>query len=207
MSRIILEKYDNGEDKFVVGWDRPCASYFWQHFQKEPEVSEAGEGKWKVTSPALPLGVRTFDTKAEAEEAQWDDWQEMLAFKGYMPSELPNMQTFIDSLPRNIEPLVNESVRALLQEHSIAADPGSIVVDLTTSNVVMASWKVEVQTYGETNWSGNGLRFATEDEAKACAIDLAGRWTMVEKWRTARSFDAVNYKWENGKAVNVSAAG
>jgi hypothetical protein len=200
MSRVILEKYDNGESRFVVGWDRPCASYFWQEFAKEPEVSESGEGKWQVTSY---LGTKTYDTKAEAEEHQWDDWEEMVAFKGYMLNELPTMQAFIDSLPRNMELVVNESVRALLQEHSQLADPGSVVVDLTTSNVVMASWKVEVKTYGENKWSSNGLRFATEDEAKEAAKDLAARWTMLEHWRTERSFDAVNYKWENGKAEPV----
>jgi hypothetical protein len=202
MSRIILKKYDNGEDQYVVGWDRPCASYFWQHFQKEPEVAETGEGKWKVTSPVHK--VRVYATKAEADEHQWDDWQEMLAYKGYMPSELATMQMFIDSLPPAMLDLVTEDVKRILQEHSQnPPDIGNIVVDMTTSNVVLASYKVEVRTFGSESWASNAVRFATEDEASQAGMDLAGRWTMLDKWRVAPSADAVNYRWQDGKAVSV----
>jgi hypothetical protein len=46
-----------------------------------------------------------------------------------------------------------------------------------------ASWKVEVQADSTGTWAGNGLRYATEAEARAYAIDLAGRWTSVREWR------------------------
>lgn len=183
MSRIILAKYPNTDEQhIVVGWDRPCASYYWQEFAKEP------------------------DPHPETGEVDWDaheDWEEMIAYKGYMPNELPTMQSFIDSLPPNILELVTDDVRKLLQEHSQRTDTSSIVVDLTTSNVVMESWKVEVKTFGSSNWSTNAVRFPTEAEAKEAGADLARRWLMVEEWRVARSFDKVNYKWENGKAVSV----
>lgn len=37
MSRIILTKYPNGQQKFVVGWDHPAMGAFWQEFNEEPE--------------------------------------------------------------------------------------------------------------------------------------------------------------------------
>jgi len=43
--------------------------------------------------------------------------------------------------------------------------------------------KVEVLVYGETEWAGNGLTFATREEAEAYARDLTSRWTMVKEWR------------------------
>jgi len=37
MSRIILSKYDTGQEHVVVGWDHPCGGGFWQEFNLEPE--------------------------------------------------------------------------------------------------------------------------------------------------------------------------
>lgn len=201
MSRIILQKYDNGEQQFVVGWDHPCASFFWQHFNKEPEVAESGEGKWKVTSPSHK--VRVYDTKQEAEHHQWDDWEEMVAYKGYWLNELPNMQAFMDSLPDAIKALVTEDVQELLRAHAMDPGSGNNVVDMTKSNVVMGSYKIEVMVFDEEKWGSNALRFATEQEAKESAIDLEGRWTMVKEWRVVSSPDPVNYKWDAGRAVKV----
>lgn len=204
MSRIILKNYDNGEQQFVVGWDRPCASYFWQAFRKEPEEFQGVDDKWYVKDSDGNIKPEKYDTQAEAGEAKWEDWEEMIDFKGYDLNELPTMQAFMDSLPEVMKPFVTEEVMRLLKEHSTnPPDVGSIVVDMTTSNVVMGSYKVEVLTYGETKWASNALRFATEEEAKAAALDLAGRWTMLQEWRIASSMDPVNYKWREGRAVAV----
>jgi hypothetical protein len=57
------------------------------------------------------------------------------------------------------------------------------------------SWKAEViaDTYGK--WCGNGLCFATEQEAQSYVLDLAMRWTAVRDTRTVESPDAVTHKW------------
>jgi hypothetical protein len=106
MSKIILQKYDNGEHRYVVGWDRPCASYFWQEFNKEPEPDQSGE-------------------------VNWDDWMEMKEFGGYGVNELPNMVSFLQDLPERMVPLVTDEVKALLMEHAQDPDTGRIIVDMT----------------------------------------------------------------------------
>jgi hypothetical protein len=55
VSRIIVAKYDNGQDRVVVGWDHPSSGCFWQEFNQEPE-----DGNYP------------------------DDWVECLRFGGYM---------------------------------------------------------------------------------------------------------------------------
>jgi hypothetical protein len=204
MSRIILEKFaGTDEPRYVVGWDRPLSTYFWQEFHQEPVIVCNDDDRWQLTSYSHK--VRVYKTQAEAEEHKWDDWEEMVAYAGYMPSELATLQMFRQSLPRRMESLITEEVEALLVEHSMAADPGSIIVDLTDSNVVMAtSYKVEVQVHGETRWSSNALRFATEPEAIEAAKDLQSRWTMMKEWRVVGSADPVNYKWEDGRAISAS---
>jgi hypothetical protein len=47
-------------------------------------------------------------------------------------------------------------------------------------------------------WAGNGLRFATEEEARASACDLFGRWTLCTDYRADESDDEVNYAWDKG---------
>ena len=42
---------------------------------------------------------------------------------------------------------------------------------------------VEVQADSTGTWAGNGLTFATEDEAKDYALDLYRRWSAVKEWR------------------------
>jgi len=54
------------------------------------------------------------------------------------------------------------------------------------------SYKVEVQADSTGTWCGNGLRFATEEEATLYAKNLAWRWTAVREWRVVESADPVN---------------
>jgi len=56
----------------------------------------------------------------------------------------------------------------------------------------MTSYKVEVLATGEKNYSGNGLRFATNEKAVEYAEDLMGRWFAVEKYRVLESEEPVN---------------
>ena len=62
------------------------------------------------------------------------------------------------------------------------------------------SWKPEVLV---GNWASNGLRFATEEEARDNARDLFKRWTLCQDYRAAPSDDEVNYRWENGQLIDV----
>jgi hypothetical protein len=56
MSRIILDRYPDGQSHIVVGWDHPAQGAFWQEFNQEPE-----DGKYP------------------------DDWEEMLREGGMWP--------------------------------------------------------------------------------------------------------------------------
>jgi hypothetical protein len=43
MSRIILTKFDDGEDHIVVGWDHPGRGCWWQEFNAATVQDETGE--------------------------------------------------------------------------------------------------------------------------------------------------------------------
>jgi hypothetical protein len=69
------------------------------------------------------------------------------------------------------------------------------------------SYKPEVMVMGEPGkWHGNGLRFATLQEAQDNARDLARRWTLVIDHRAVESPDPVGYAWVNGELHAVEPA-
>ena len=51
------------------------------------------------------------------------------------------------------------------------------------------------------NWAGNGLRFATKEEAEGNVKALAAKWFMVTDTRVVECDDPVNYRWVDGRAV------
>jgi hypothetical protein len=59
--------------------------------------------------------------------------------------------------------------------------------------------------YVQGDWAGNGLRFATSDEAEASARNLMARWFLVDDIRVDESDDEVNYAWDNGLKEVVNA--
>ena len=63
------------------------------------------------------------------------------------------------------------------------------------------SYRPMVYVQGE--WAGNGLRFATREEAEQSAAGLAGRWMLVDDWRVDESSDPVNYALVDGRLVEV----
>lgn len=68
------------------------------------------------------------------------------------------------------------------------------------------SFKPQVQVHGEGDkWHSNGLAFATRGEAEANASDLFGRWTMATGHRAIESDQPVNYRWEGGALVAITA--
>jgi len=108
MSRIILQNYDNGDIRYVVGWDRPCQSYFWQEFSKEHD--DQGKPIWDYD----------------------ESWQEMVAYAGYGPREIPTPAALKLSAPKEIEELLTKVVIETLWYHKeIHEDPGRVVVDMT----------------------------------------------------------------------------
>lgn len=60
------------------------------------------------------------------------------------------------------------------------------------------SWMAEMQGVGEISWHANGLRFATEGEARTYAIDLFSRWMGAQDWRVRPSEDEVTHKIVDG---------
>ena len=61
---------------------------------------------------------------------------------------------------------------------------------------------VRTTDYGP--FAGNGLRFATREEAQAWLDDLMCRWFAVTDVRVDESTDPVNYAWVNGTLEEVS---
>lgn len=57
------------------------------------------------------------------------------------------------------------------------------------------NFKAEVVADGTGDYVGNGLVFATEQEADAYAIDLHWRWTAVRAFRIVPTDAPVNYRW------------
>jgi len=116
MSRIILTRYDNGDEHIVVGWDRPLQTFFWQEFNREPDPDpESGEVNWDGH----------------------DGWEQMLGYSGYMPREYDNIESLLTSAPERVRMVITNPVQVLLLDHKQNEDQRyNDVVDLTKSNVV-----------------------------------------------------------------------
>jgi len=67
------------------------------------------------------------------------------------------------------------------------------------------SWKPEVIADNSGEWAGNGLRFATQEEAESNVRDLWMRWTLVQATRVVESSDPVNYRYVDHRLVAVTA--
>ena len=77
------------------------------------------------------------------------------------------------------------------------------IADRLLSTMKNKSFKPEVLVDGQ--WSTNGLRFATAEEACGSVMQLRMRWWAVEDARTAESSDPVNYRFENNQNVPIEA--
>lgn len=66
------------------------------------------------------------------------------------------------------------------------------------------SWKPEVQTTDDGKWTGNGMAFATKEEADRWAVDLSMRWTLVRDVRAVESTEPVNYAIIDNKLEAVN---
>jgi hypothetical protein len=66
------------------------------------------------------------------------------------------------------------------------------------------SFKPEVIADSSGKWCGNALRFATREEAEANVQNLMMRWFAVRDTRVVESDDPVNYRWEEGRLVEIA---
>ena len=57
------------------------------------------------------------------------------------------------------------------------------------------SYAPQVIADSSNQWTGNGLRFATKEEAEANVRNLANRWFLVRETRVIETNDPVNYRW------------
>jgi hypothetical protein len=58
------------------------------------------------------------------------------------------------------------------------------------------SWAAEVKVFGETRFTRNQIRFATEAEAKAAGGNLMCRWTQVDEYRATETDDQPTHRWD-----------
>jgi hypothetical protein len=58
------------------------------------------------------------------------------------------------------------------------------------------SWAPQAMT-DSGNWAGNGLRFATKEEAEM----YAAQSSSARNTRVIESFEPVNYRWDNGQVI------
>jgi hypothetical protein len=68
------------------------------------------------------------------------------------------------------------------------------------------SYAPEVIADSTGKWCGNGLRFATEQEALDNVRDLEMRWFSVRETRVVESNDPVNYTYHDRQLRAVSDA-
>lgn len=68
------------------------------------------------------------------------------------------------------------------------------------------SWKPVVQTDNSGRWYDNALRFATIEEAKENARDLASQWFLVVAHSAMPDESEPNYSYHNGKLERLSNA-
>lgn len=68
----------------------------------------------------------------------------------------------------------------------------------------MKSWKPEFEIGGA--WYGNGIRFATYEEAFENAKDKFSRWTVPTGYRAVEAEEEPNYSFEGGKMTAKEGA-
>jgi len=65
------------------------------------------------------------------------------------------------------------------------------------------SYAPEVIADSTGKWCGNGLRFATKEEAEQNVLDLMMRWTSVREMRVVESDDPVNYSYHDRQLRHI----
>jgi hypothetical protein len=167
VSRVTITRHESGEEHFVIGWDAPLATFFWQ---------EMGTGEHEG---------------------------EAFKFKGYMPSELPTWQIFMNSVPKEFKNTFSEQImRKLLEEHQrdpeLSGGPRGVV-----NATIWPGWIVEVRA--GSGFARNGLVFETKVEAERYGADLFSRWMAAKEYRAVQTPEQPTHKiTENNKLVLIN---
>lgn len=106
MSRIILTRFDDGQEHIVVGWDHPGGGCWWQEFNQEKD--DKGVEIWKYD----------------------ESWEEVKGFGGYMPGIPTGL--FREQVPMHIKPMITDEVMRLIKQHMINPNSGKLApIDLS----------------------------------------------------------------------------
>jgi hypothetical protein len=98
--------------------------------------------------------------------------------------------------------LLEEEERASEPPHKVPPD-AMLPLVMRLAGVRAMSFRCEVIADDSGTWAGNGLRFATVEEARAYVNDLAWRWTLVREARVTVGDEPVNARWADGRLVDV----
>ena len=67
------------------------------------------------------------------------------------------------------------------------------------------SYKAMVRVTGETEFTGNALRFATRYEAESYGCNLQDRWTAAREVRVEESGDPVTDCFTQGRVIRIKS--
>ena len=141
MSRIIVDRYDDGKVHVVVGWDHPNGGCYWQEWATQQEIDDAA----KVLANLDIKGDLTDD-----EEHAYTVCEEIVEgckrYGGYMRPSIPLADLRV-KMPPELQHFVTDEVMALLFDH--AADPDS---GFGKSDIDLTRDISKVNDDGSPNW-------------------------------------------------------
>jgi hypothetical protein len=108
MSRIILTRYDDGQERLVVGWDHPAGGAFWQEFNQEKNPV-TGKPYWETD----------------------EHWIEVTRHGGMWPG-LP-LNKLRDDMPDDLRRFVTDEIMELLEQHRRDPDSGYRTAEIDKS--------------------------------------------------------------------------
>lgn len=113
----------------------------------------------------------------------------------------PNPDLSPEDVKKQMADFFPELHTATITEHK--KDGGDIAYEFERRTGTKGSWKGQIKTAESKDWVDNAIRLATKAEADMYAFDLAMRWTAVLNWQAVESQDPVNYRYENGRLVDI----
>jgi hypothetical protein len=128
MSRVILTRYEGGDEQIVVGWDRPMSSYYWQIFNPEKVMCKACGG----LGGARDMGGESMPCPDCDGAGKVYPEEEVIGFGGYTPNEMPTVQSLLEKAPDEVKLYITPVVQVVLQGHANLDYPASNkVVDMS----------------------------------------------------------------------------
>jgi hypothetical protein len=153
-----------------------------------------------------PLKSYFFQVVRAKDDPLYDD--DMCSLRlGYNFQEFPTPLELRRGLGKNdIKDVITDEVAAFLRVTSAMGQ--NTIIDLTSAEdrEKYNCWRPLVQTAGEAKWNGNGLVFATREEAERSAEALAARWLMVTNTAAGPAVGPANYTNTDGYDKKIEAA-